>query len=637
MTTRVIVLLTAVFAASLLIFSLIAMPQQLQAVVWQDKVDPWVLETVDTRGDTEFLLYLTEQADLSGAAKLPTKEEKGQYVFDQLTAVAARTQPDLIKELDRLDIAYQPFWIANMIWVKGDEAVLAQLARRPDVAHVYANPQIKMPEPETNEPLHMPNEISAIEWGVEKIGAPAVWTAGFTGQGIVVGGQDTGYQWNHPAIIEQYRGWNGATSDHNYNWHDAIHDADNTYCDKDSAEPCDDNSHGTHTMGTMVGDDGISNQIGVAPDAKWIGCRNMNAGNGTPATYAECYEWFIAPTDLNDENPNPALAPHVINNSWSCPTSEGCTDPNVLLTVVNAVRAAGIVTVHSAGNAGSSCSSINTPAAIYDASFTVGNTTSTDSIASSSSRGPVIVDSSGRLKPDVSAPGTSIRSSVPTFNAGDPFGYSYKSGTSMSGPHVVGQVALLLSARPDLIGNVDEIERIIRETAVPLTTAQTCGGVPGSQVPNNTFGYGRVDADAMLTAAMPSWIDPSIQAEVAPVVTAGEFLTYTFVITNENVITPLNQVMLTSVVPTDTQLVSATMPFTQEGDTIGWTWLVLAPSQSQIVDLTVQVDADIDYSPLINQYALRSQETEMITGSLQTVVIYLNDYFTYIPLVAQEP
>ena len=95
MTTRVIVLLTAVLAAMLLIYSLIAMPQQIQAVVWQDKVDPWVLETVESQGDTEFLLYLSEQADLTGVAQLSTKEEKGQYVFNQLTAVAEQTQPEL--------------------------------------------------------------------------------------------------------------------------------------------------------------------------------------------------------------------------------------------------------------------------------------------------------------------------------------------------------------------------------------------------------------------------------------------------------------------------------------------------------------------------------------------------------------
>ncbi|PID87181.1 MAG: hypothetical protein CSB13_00610 [Chloroflexi bacterium] len=630
MTTRLFILLTAVLAALLLIVSLVAMPKQIQAAVWQDKVDPWVLETIDTNADTEFLLYLTEQADLSGAALLPTKEEKGQYVVDQLTAVAQRTQPPLIQELSQAGIEYQPFWIANMIWVKGDKLVLAQLARRPDVAHVYANPHVLLPE--MNDSLYPPKEVSAIEWGVEKIGAPTAWAAGFTGEGIVIGGQDTGYQWEHPAIKEQYRGWRGSVADHNYSWHDAIHDADNGRCDKDSPEPCDDNSHGTHTMGTMVGDDGGTNQIGVAPGAQWIGCRNMNAGDGTPATYAECYQWFIAPTDLNNENPDPSLAPHVINNSWSCPASEGCTDPNILLYVVDAVRAAGIVTVHSAGNTGSACESIRTPAAIYDASFTVGSTTSTDSISFFSSRGPVTVDDSGRLKPDVSAPGTSVRSSIPTFNETSPYGYSIKSGTSMAGPHVVGQVALLLSARPDLIGNVDEIERIIRETAVPLTSSQTCGNLPGTQVPNHTFGYGRIDAGAIF-----NWHDPSLQAEVQPVVNAGELLTYTFALTNENYTASLSQVVLTTVIPTDTQWVTATMPYTRDGGTIRWSWLALPPGQNQTVALTVQVDSDIDSSPLRNQYTLISQETEIITGSLQTAVIFQEDYFTYIPLVAREP
>ena len=72
------------------------------------------------------------------------------------------------------------------------------------------------------------------------------------------------------------------------------------------------------------GDDGAGNQIGVAPGAKWIGCRNMDQGVGTPATYTECFQFFIAPTDLNGQNPNPTLRPHVMNNSWGCPPSEGC-------------------------------------------------------------------------------------------------------------------------------------------------------------------------------------------------------------------------------------------------------------------------------------------------------------------------
>ena len=109
-------------------------------------------------------------------------------------------------------------------------------------------------------------------------------------------------------------------------------------------------------------------------------------------------------------DPRPDLAPDVINNSWGCPKSEGCTEPNVLLAAVQNVRAAGILTVHSAGNSGPTCSTVNAPAAIYAEVFSVGATTNMDTLASFSSRGPVTVDDSNRLKPDISAPGVSIRS-----------------------------------------------------------------------------------------------------------------------------------------------------------------------------------------------------------------------------------
>ena len=121
---------------------------------------------------------------------------------------------------------------------------------------------------------------------------------------------------------------------------------------------------------------------------------------GTPATYSECFEWFIAPTNLSGTNPDPSKAPHVINNSWGCPPDEGCTDVTVLQTVVENVRAAGIEVVVSAGNDGSSCETVNTPAAIYAASFSVGATDSNDNIAGFSSRGPGV--RAGRPSPSIS-------------------------------------------------------------------------------------------------------------------------------------------------------------------------------------------------------------------------------------------
>ncbi|MCB8985426.1 MAG: S8 family serine peptidase [Ardenticatenaceae bacterium] len=551
---------------------------------WENKIDPWVRETSASQPQTEFLVYLTTQADLSAAAALPTKAAKGQYVFEQLTAVAAQTQPDLLKNLEAAGVDYQPYWIANMVWVRGDAALIEALARRPDVAHLYANPAVRSPEPFAPT-LDRIQDSDGIEWNIAKVHAPDVWAAGYTGQTVVIGGQDTGYDWQHPALINQYRGWNGTAVDHNYNWHDAIHTT-GSICGADSPFPCDDNGHGTHTMGTMVGDDGGSNQIGMAPGARWIGCRNMNANAGTPATYAECYQWFIAPTDLNNQNPDPAKAPDVISNSWSCPVSEGCTDPNVLLTVVNNVRAAGIVTVHSAGNSGANCSTISNPGGIYDSSFTVGATDSTDNIASFSSRGPVTVDGSGRLKPDVSAPGVGVRSSIPGG------GYGYASGTSMAAPHVAGLVALLLSTRPDLAGQVDQIEAIIKNSALPRTTTQTCGGVPGSQVPNNTYGWGRINAWGSFDSINPPALHLAKTAS-STFVDRGDILTYTLAVVQTNVLTPATNLVLTDTLPLGTSLVTATEPFSQTGSTITWNRPTLASGDIWTTQLVVQVPADM--------------------------------------------
>jgi serine protease AprX len=466
-------------------------------VTWQTKVDPWVLETADT-GKTEFLVFLSEQANLGEAARLPKKSEKGKHVYAALTTTVERTQAPLLRELKRRGLEYRAFWIANMIWVRGDMADVQALARRGDVAHIYANPIVHVDEP-IAEPAFAASpqaaaQPDAIEWNITKVHAPDVWAKGFTGQGVVIGGQDTGYQWDHPALKDKYRGWNGSTANHDYSWHDAIH-VTGSSCGANSPFPCDDHGHGTHTMGTMVGDDGAGNQIGMAPGAKWIGCRNMNGGWGTPATYAECYQWFIAPTKVNGDVPDPTKAPDVINNSWGCPPSEGCTDPNALLTVVQNVRAAGIVTVHSAGNSGSSCGTVNEPAAIYDESFSVGATTSTDAIASFSSRGPVTIDGSNRRKPDVSAPGVSVRSSLPRST------YTTMSGTSMAGPHVAGAVALLISTYPWLAGNVGQIENILEQSALHLTSSQGCGGDSATAVPNNVYGWGRIDALAAYNLA----------------------------------------------------------------------------------------------------------------------------------------
>jgi len=318
---------------------------------------------------------------------------------------------------------------------------------------------------------------------------------GYTGQGVVIGGQDTGYEWDHPALVGQYREAQPGFDRHDYNWHDAIHGndphtAEGNPCGFDTAEPCDDNGHGTHTMGIAVGDDGDANQVGVAPGARWIGCRNMEQGWGTPTTYLECFEFFLAPYAVEDgpEQGDPDLAPDVTTNSWSCPPEEGCPW-DILQSAVEAHRAAGILTVVSAGNDGYyGCYTVSKPPAIYDAAYTVGATDSGDTLAGYSSRGPVTIDGSNRLKPDIVAPGSSIRSSVPGG------GYGYKSGTSMAAPHVAGAAALLWSAVPELADDLEATETQLNDHAYAIPS-ELCSS---EGVPNNLYGWGRLDAHSAI-------------------------------------------------------------------------------------------------------------------------------------------
>ncbi len=446
-----------------------------------------------------FLIVLEEQADLSPAASIADPVERRAWVYATLVETAERTQAPLWAELARRDVTYRPHYLINMIEVEGRPGLRRTFAQRPGVASVLFHPGVRRYPHTISLPAIDPSGPHGVEWNVHEVGADRVWTLGYTGQGVIVGSADTGVAWNHPALKEVYLGWNGGSASHDYHWYDPW---------EGSTAPWDDGGHGTHTTGTVVGLTG-ENKIGLAPGARWIACRNMRHGIGNPGSYVSCMEFLLAPFPLGGDpfrQGDPAQGAHVVNNSWGCPRQEGCL-PGTLRVAVDNLRAAGQMMIVSAGNEGPACGTVQDPPALYDAVFSVGAIQQGDRAAGFSSRGPVTVDGSLRPKPDIVAPGVDIRSAV----AG---GYTIAEGTSMAGPHVVGVVALLWSADPSLIGDVDRTEALLVETAQRLTVDAgcpddstwfahvgsgeprlvcACGDDRPDSVPNNVYGWGQVD------------------------------------------------------------------------------------------------------------------------------------------------
>ena len=511
---------------TILLFLSIIFTIQINAQSWQSKITDALWKKQDEK-DIEFVVYLKEQANISIAKFIKNKNEKGTFVYNELYDKAISTQTNLIQILENEQATYQSFLIINAIWVKGDFELIQKMAKQSEVERIFYNSPIKGAEPVDIDRNPFVTGRDSSVWGIRRINIDDVWDLGFSGQGIVVGGQDTGYGWEVPGIKDKYRGWDGTTADHNYSWHDAIHNwhplhADSTNpCGLDVPYPCDDHGHGTHTVGTMVSSDSTVS-FGVAPDAQWIGCRNMERGWGSPQSYIECFEWFLAPTDLADQNPDPTKAPHVINNSWGCPEIEGCDTSNFFLMeqAIENLRLAGVVVVVSAGNSGPDCHTVQTPAGIFNGSFSVGALHWNDTIANFSSRGSVMVDSSNRLKPNITAPGVAVTSVVTVGDGTGNWNYANYSGTSMAGPHVAGVVALMISADSTLAGDVDRIENIIEQTATQRTSSQNCGGISGMTIPNNTYGYGVINAlDAVneaINTASTSNLATGGQAQVFP-------------------------------------------------------------------------------------------------------------------------
>lgn len=431
-------------------------------------------------GERLFVI-LKDQADISAAAGIADDQERREFVYQTLVRKADESQAELRAMLEQWHIPYTPYYLVNALEVQGGPLVRWWLQNRPEVDRVLDSPVLR-PLPQAVPPVRgYETKPETPDWNLRLIGADRVWELGIKGEGVVIGQSDSGVQGNHPELADSYRGKDGAQD---YNWFDPWNR---------TTSPTDIGGHGTHTLGTVLG-----NSVGVAPEASWIGCVNLARNLGNPALYLDCWQFMLAPFPQKGDafrDGKPSLGAHILNNSWGCPVVEGC-DAEVYLSAVRALRAAGIFVVVSAGNAGySGCGSVKDPPAVYDEVYSVGAVNRDGQLAEFSSLGPVEVDGSNRIKPDIVAPGAGVLSAYPNSS------YEIASGTSMAGPHVAGVVALMWSANPDLIGEVNLTEQILNETAQPYRGfLPECVEATGEE--RNAVGYGIVDAYAAVQKAL---------------------------------------------------------------------------------------------------------------------------------------
>nr|WP_090085049.1 S8 family peptidase [Lentibacillus persicus] len=452
-----------------------------------NKVNERVQKQFNDQDKVTFLVKFKEKADSKKVAKEARKNaesanmtsKKAEFVqrsavISELKSTALESQRNVKQFLQKQSEKgfaenIHSYHIVNGMAVTATKDVAEKIAGFEEVEKILPNENRTLFKPETKDVKAPESDVANIEWNVDRVNAPETWEMGIDGSGTVVASIDTGVQWDHPALKENYRGYDASNDEvnHDFNWFDAT---------AGESEPYDDQGHGTHVTGTMVGHetDG-SNQVGVAPGAEFISVKAFTAAGGTDVDLLEAAEWILAPTD-SEGNARADLAPDVVNNSWG----GGPGLDEWYRDVVINWRAAEIFPEFSAGNTGlgnpGGPGSVAAPAN-YPESFATGATDSGDNLADFSLEGPSPYD---EIKPDIAAPGVGIRSSIP----GDAYGAM--SGTSMAGPAAAAVAAMLRQVDSSI--TVDEMEQVLTDTAISLTDDT----YPES--PNNGFGHGLVNA-----------------------------------------------------------------------------------------------------------------------------------------------
>ncbi len=433
----------------------------------------WIgcLAVVEAAAETAIFQIRDNGPRLSIPDRIGDKEAGHRNVIENIQRKATFSQSGFVLEAERLLASgkiesYQRFWITNAVSVTGDSATLAELGTREDVESSFDDMLVSLIAPvATGDALAT---STGPERGLAVIRAPEVWGLGLDGAGRLVCNFDTGVNGNHAGLYSKYRGNNGGSAAES--WFDPY---------SHTSYPVDGHGHGTHTMGTMVGSSG-GDTVGVAPGAQWIAAAVVDRGGGIQRSITDLLAAFQWAADPDGDPSTTDDVPDVINNSWGIPLGYYAACDQTFWEAVDNLEAAGVVCLFAAGNEGPSPQTLRTPAdriASEFNCFSVGAVNGGDSnlgVASFSSRGPSGCDGV-TIKPEVTAPGVSVRSAARTG------GYVTMSGTSMATPHAAGAVAILRQFNPN--ATPSQIKQALMYSARDL-------GLSGE---DNSYGWGVID------------------------------------------------------------------------------------------------------------------------------------------------
>jgi len=280
------------------------------------------------------------------------------------------------------------------------------------IRHVDRDIRISIKQNSTSEVTQLENIAT---WGPVKIEAPAVWSQGIYGQGILVGIVDGMVDASHLQLqsnVLSVQQFNSETNNPNLN------------------------IHGTHVAGIIAADPSKGSVTGVAPSAKIVAGQFIGNDGGGSLGDAIVAMNYVASQGVK-----------VINMSWG-----GAPCVQNLKSAVQDLSNKGILIVTASGNEG-----INSDySPTYPAAFMLSNQIN---VAASTTDDYMIYFSNFGLKTvNIMAPGVNIYSTIPgnKIEALD--------GTSMAAPMVTGTAALIWSAFPNassqqikaaILGSVD--------------------------------------------------------------------------------------------------------------------------------------------------------------------------------------